>query len=75
MLYGMFNGAFGRGPPHLMAYQGGTVWTLADPRAMDDTPPGDWTVVFNRDQTGKADKVTIGCWLARNLEFVKQNSD
>lgn len=71
MLYAMFNGAFGRGPPHLMTHLGEDVWVFADPRAMDDTPPGDWTVVFVRDESGDVIKATVGCWLARKLEFVR----
>ncbi|KIW39348.1 uncharacterized protein PV06_09126 [Exophiala oligosperma] len=71
MLYGLFDGCFGRGPPHLMTHLGEDVWVLADPRAMDDTPPGDWTVVFVRNEQGAVVKANIGCWLARKLDFMK----
>ena len=71
MLYGSFDGFLGQGPVHLMRSLGDEVWALACPRAMDSTPPGDWTVVVHRDGSGSVTGVIIGCWLARNLEFVK----
>jgi CubicO group peptidase (beta-lactamase class C family) len=71
MLYGSFDGFLGQGPVHLMRSLGEDVWALACPRAMDSTPPGDWTVVVHRDGSGSVTGVIIGCWLARNLEFVK----
>jgi CubicO group peptidase (beta-lactamase class C family) len=71
MLYGSFDGFLGKGPVHLIRSLGDDVWALACPRAMDSQPPGDWTVVVRRDDSGNVTGVTIGCWLARNLEFVK----
>ncbi|TPX15889.1 uncharacterized protein E0L32_000223 [Thyridium curvatum] len=72
MLYGMFDGFLGRGPVHMMRSIGQDLWALACPRAMDSTPPGDWTVIVRRDGNGSVAGVTIGCWLARRLEFTKQ---
>ncbi|KAH9905994.1 beta-lactamase-type transpeptidase fold domain-containing protein [Xylariomycetidae sp. FL2044] len=72
MLYGMFDGFLGFGPVHMMRSLGEDLWALACPRAMDSTPPGDWTVVVRRGDDGKVAGLTIGCWLARRLEFVKQ---
>ncbi|KAH7062597.1 beta-lactamase/transpeptidase-like protein [Macrophomina phaseolina] len=71
LLYGAFDGFLGEGPPHLMRHLGGDVWLLADPRGMDAPAPGDWTVVFRRDQQDTVVGATIGCWLARKLEYVK----
>lgn len=71
MLYGSFDGFLGQGPVHLIRSLGDDVWALACPRAMDSQPPGDWTVVVRRDGIGNVTGVTIGCWLARNLEFIK----
>jgi CubicO group peptidase (beta-lactamase class C family) len=71
MLYGMFDGFLGQGPVHMMRSLGVDLWALACPRAMDSTPPGDWTIVIRRGDDGKVAGVTIGCWLARRLEFVK----
>lgn len=72
MVYGMFDGFLGQGPVHMMRSLGDDLWALACPRAMDSTPPGDWTVIVRRNDDGKVAGVTIGCWLARNLEFLKQ---
>ncbi|KAL1647106.1 hypothetical protein SLS58_002877 [Diplodia intermedia] len=71
LLYGAFDGFLGEGPPHLMRHVGGDVWFLADPRGMDAPAPGNWTVVLRRDDQGSVIGFTIGCWLARKLEYVK----
>jgi len=71
MLYGAFDGPLGRGAPNLMKRLGENVWTWACPRGLDHTPPGDWTVVFTENAEGVISSCTIGCWLARRLEFVK----
>ncbi|KIW05686.1 uncharacterized protein PV09_03548 [Verruconis gallopava] len=71
MLYGAFDGPLGRGPANLMRRLGENVWAWACPRALDHTPPGDWTVVFGEDGNGAVGSCTIGCWLARNLVFSK----
>jgi CubicO group peptidase (beta-lactamase class C family) len=72
MLYGMFDGFLGQGPVHMMRSLGDDLWALACPRAMDSTPPGDWTIIVRRNDDGKVAGVTVGCWLARRLEFIKQ---
>ncbi|KAJ4154167.1 hypothetical protein LMH87_010628 [Akanthomyces muscarius] len=71
MLYGSFDGFFGKGPIHLMRALAEDVFALACPRAMDSSPPGDWTIVARRDASGKISAVTVGCWLARKLDFVR----
>jgi hypothetical protein len=71
MLYGSFDGFLGQGPVHLMRPLADDIWALACPRAMYSTPPGDWTVVIHRDGSGNVASTTIGCWLARKLEFIK----
>jgi hypothetical protein len=71
MLYGAFDGPLGRGPANLMKRLGENVWTWACPRGLDHTPPGDWTVVFTENAEGVISGCTIGCWLARRLEFLK----
>lgn len=72
MLYGMFDGFLGQGPVHMMRSLGDDLWALECPRAMDSPPPGDWTIIVRRNDNGKVAGVTIGCWLARRLEFIKQ---
>jgi len=71
MLYGAFDGPLGQGPANLMKRLGENVWTWACPRGLDHTPPGDWTVVFTENAEGVISGCTIGCWLARRLEFLK----
>lgn len=68
-LYGSFDGFLGQGPIWLMRYIGQDLWALRNPRGMDATPPGDWTVVFKRNNASKVEGCTIGCWLARKVEF------
>ncbi|KAE8372475.1 beta-lactamase/transpeptidase-like protein [Aspergillus bertholletiae] len=72
MLYGNFEGYLGQGPPHLMRYLGEDIWILSCPRGLDAPAPGNWTVVFQRDDHGHVSSVTIGCWLARKVVFSKK---
>jgi CubicO group peptidase (beta-lactamase class C family) len=71
MLYGSFRGFLGHGPMHLMRYLGEDIWFLTCPRGLDAPAPGDWTVVFQRDDTGAIVSVSMGCWLARNVQFTR----
>ena len=69
-MYGVFDGFMGKGPVHLMRQLGADVWILACPRGIDSQPPGDWTLVFRRDEgTGKVTRVTVGCWLTRKVDY------
>jgi D-aminopeptidase len=47
------------------------VWALPCPRALDHTPPGDWTLRFHRDGAGRPASVDVGCWLARRLAYTR----
>lgn len=72
-LYGSFDGFLGRGPIWIMRQIGTEqIWALGNPRGLDATPPGDWTVVFKDHKDGKYNKVIVGCWLARKVEYVRQ---
>lgn len=71
MLYGSFKGYLGNGFRSPMRYLGDDVWAFTCARGLDAPAPGDWTVVFHRDQAGAVNGFTIGCWLARKLEFIK----
>ncbi|KAJ5482752.1 D-aminopeptidase [Penicillium diatomitis] len=71
MLYGAFEGFLGKGPLHLMRYLGEDIWVLVCPRGLDAPAPGNWTLVFHRDDAGNITGVTMGCWLARNVHFTK----
>ena len=67
-LYGSFSGFLGSGRMELLDPVGLDVWALPCPRALDHTPPGDWTLAMERDGDRVA-SVRVGCWLARNLLY------
>lgn len=70
-LYGGFSGFLGQGRMELLDPVGPDVWTLPCPRALDHTPPGDWTLAFQRDGAGRVAGVEVGCWLARRLRYLR----
>lgn len=67
--YGAFSGFLGQGRMELLEPIGPDLWALPCPRALDHTPPGDWTLAFERDSGGAVRGVTVGCWLARGLRY------
>ena len=69
LFYGAFSGLLGSGRMELLDPIGQDVWALPCPRALDHNPPGDWTLVFERDGQGTAVSVIVGCWLARGLTY------
>jgi D-aminopeptidase len=72
-LYGAFSGTLGQGRMELLNPIGPDVWTLPCHRALDHTPPGDWTLSFRRGSGNRAEGVTVGCWLARGLPYERVN--
>jgi D-aminopeptidase len=68
-LYGGFSGFLGQGRMELLDPIGRDAWALPCPRALDHTPPGDWTLAFQRDAAGRIEGLTVGCWLARGLSY------
>ena len=68
-LYGAFSGFLGQGRMELLGEAGRDVWVLPCPRALDHTPPGDWTIKVERDGAGHVTGVQLGCWLARRLRY------
>ena len=72
VLYGGFSGFLGQGRMEIMNPAGGDIWTLPCRRALDHAPPGEWSLAFGRDATGKVVSVEVGCWLARRLAYVRQ---
>jgi CubicO group peptidase (beta-lactamase class C family) len=72
MLYGAFDGYLGKGNTTPMKHLGEDIWALTCPRGLDAPAPGDWTMVFSRDENDEIKGFTIGCWLARKIEFVKK---
>ena len=71
VLYGGFSGFLGQGRMELLDPIGPDLWALPCPRALDHTPPGDWTLAFQRDGAGTVEGVRVGCWLARGLSYVR----
>jgi D-aminopeptidase len=69
ILYGAFSGFLGEGRMEMLECVAPDVWMLPCPRALDHTPPGDWTLAFRRDPHGRVVGVTVGCWLARGLNY------
>lgn len=69
VFYGGFSGRLGAGRMELLEPIGADIWALPCPRALDHTPPGDWTLAFRRDDGGEAVEVEVGCWLARGLTY------
>jgi len=67
--YGGFSGFLGQSRMELLEPIGPDVWALPCPRALDHTPPGDWTLHFRRDAGGAVTEVVVGCWLARGLRY------
>lgn len=71
VLYGGFSGFLGQSRMELLDPIGPDVCALPCPRALDHTPPGDWTLAFRRDESGKVILVRVGCWLARGLTYLR----
>jgi D-aminopeptidase len=69
VLYGGFSGFLGQGRMETLGPVGADVWVLPCPRALDHTPPGDWTLAPRRDGSGRVTGVEVGCWLARHLVY------
>jgi D-aminopeptidase len=70
VLYGAFSGFLGQSRMELLEPIGPDLWALPCPRALDHTPPGDWTLAFQREGANVAG-VEVGCWLARRLPYVR----
>ena len=69
VLYAAFSGFLGQGRMEMLDPVGPDLWVLACHRALDHTPPGDWTLAFRRNDAGRVDSVAVGCWLARRLTY------
>ena len=71
VIYGAFSGELGSGRMELLDPIGADVWALPCHRALDHTAPGDWTLAFRRDARGAVTGATVGCWLARGLDYAR----
>jgi D-aminopeptidase len=68
-IFGGFSGFLGQGRMEMLEPLGPDTWALPCPRALDHTPPGDWTLTFRRAPGGEVTEVVVGCWLARGLRY------
>jgi len=64
-----FEGRLGTGPMERMYPLAQDLWSVTTRRAMDAAPPGEWTVLIRRDADGGVAGLTVGCWLARNIDY------
>lgn len=71
MFFAGFDGMLGKGAMHAMQPFADDVWLLSCKRSMDAPAPGDWTVRIHRDRQGAISGLTIGCWLARQIDYIK----
>lgn len=69
--FARFEGMLGTGRMERMAPAGRDVWLVATRRSMDAPAPGDWTLVVRRDADGGVTGLTLGCWLARGVEYLR----
>ena len=72
VLYGAFSGFLGEGMMHPLLPAGPDLWRMPMPRALDDAPPGDWTLKILRNDTGTVTAIQAGCWLARCIVFSRE---
>jgi D-aminopeptidase len=68
-MYGGFSGFLGQGRMELLEPVGGNTWALPCHRALDQTPPGDWTLLFEPGEDDRAFRVEVGCLIARRLSY------
>jgi len=71
VLYGGFSGFLGQGRMEMLEPIGPDLWALPCRRALDHSPPGDWTLSFQRSDAGRVTGLEVGCWLARRLPYVR----
>jgi D-aminopeptidase len=72
-LYGAFSGWLGQGRMELLTPVGVDVWVLPCVRALDHTPPGDFTLRARRGGEGEISTLEVGCWLARGLRYERRD--
>ncbi|MCE6950809.1 D-aminopeptidase [Cereibacter sphaeroides] len=68
--YAGFEGMLGAGPMERMHPVGPDVWVVTTRRSMDAPAPGDWTLQVRRDEGGRVAGLRLGCWLARNIDYL-----
>lgn len=70
-VYAWFEGMLGRGRMERVHPVGPDTWIVVTQRSMDAAAPGDWTLRLRRDDRGRPCGLTLGCWLARGIDYLK----
>lgn len=70
-VYGWSEGMLGSGLMERLHPVGPDTWRMATLRSMDAPAPGDWTLSLSRDDTGNVMGFRLGCWLARQIDYIK----
>lgn len=68
-VHALFTGMLGTGPMERMYALAQDIWIVTSRRSIDASPPGDWTVRVRRNTDGSVSGLTIGCWLARSIDY------
>ncbi len=68
-IYGAFEGFLGKSDMYPLYSAGADVWLLPVQRSLDAPSPGEWKLVFRRDDREAITDVSVGCWLARGVEY------
>ncbi|MBK0023614.1 D-aminopeptidase [Brucella pseudogrignonensis] len=68
-IYGAFEGFLGKSDMYPLYSVGADVWLMPVQRSMDAPSPGEWKLVFRRDDKGAITDLSVGCWLARGVEY------
>ena len=71
IFHGGFDGMLGTGSMQPIYPLAEDVWVLPCQRSMDAPAPGDFTIRIRRGEGGAVGGLTIGCWLARRVEYQK----
>jgi D-aminopeptidase len=67
--YAGFEGMLGAGPMEAVYSVADDLSVIPTRRSMDASPPGDWTVQVRREASGQISGLTLGCWLARRIDY------
>lgn len=68
-IYGAFEGFLGKSDMYPLYSVGADVWLLPVQRSLDAPSPGEWKLIFRRDDKGAITDVSVSCWLARGVEY------
>jgi D-aminopeptidase len=70
-IYGAFEGFLGKSDMYPLYAVGADVWLMPVQRSMDAPSPGEWKLVFRRNDKGDIIGASVSSWLARAVDYVK----